>query len=144
MSNTTNPSRRAILTGIPAAAIGVGATSSVAFALLDDDSHLIALGKELETSWAREKAAEDLLTSESGDLTGGAWDTARARCEALVDEIETLQARTLSGLKVKALAASWTHCGDEFWPEALSMLSGSTQDERLACSIIRDLLTINI
>ncbi len=99
------------------------------------DADLIALGERLRTAWQEENATFERYKGILGsdDIT----DAAAAVSGAIVGEIEAAPATTLEGLKVKALALSWTHCG-EVW--LIDPPGESTTDTRLAASIVTDLL----
>jgi hypothetical protein len=105
------------------------------------DAELIALGAELRTAWAIERDAysrhEGNDTPEVEEMLG-AFVTAT---KAVVDKIEALRATTLEGLKVKALAISWAHCGEPIEDRDFAFNHQYvTTDVRLVASIIRDLL----
>jgi len=93
-------------------------------ALSDEaDTHLIALGIMLERAWAEERAS------------GGSED-AIDTASAIADLILRIQAKTLSGVIVKARAVAWCY-GDE---EVAFTGVARTTDMQLAESIVLDLL----
>jgi hypothetical protein len=140
-----DPTRRALLSAIPAAAIGTAALAPAARALAasqagKDDAELIRLGQELKAVWADYEAGvapvEKIYLQGAEDL----FDAAFKKVEAVVDRIEELTATTIEGLRVKALAVSWCHSGESILGEELS--EQNTTDVRLAASIINDLLAL--
>jgi hypothetical protein len=126
--NTTNPSRRAILTGIPAAAIGIGAVSASAMAL-NEDAELCALREPLMRAWDAEKALYPVK-----GLSDEEFDAAVIRTSEIVQEILALEAHSIEGLKVKATALSWTYSGQAF--DIDDFAEDSTTDMRLIHSIV--------
>lgn len=91
------------------------------------DAGLIHLGEELEASWQTEEALSD---ASADDL-----EAALDRSKKIVDAICKMPATSLEGLRIKSRAVLWCHCG-EF--EGF----GGTTDEKLAASIVRDLLVL--
>lgn len=102
---------------------------------LNPDARLLALGRELEAAWEIEKAgfrreASDEEVNLFCDRTG-----------EIVDRIEQIPATTIRGFQVKARAISWSHAG-----EPIKSISGEREpckDDLLACSLIRDLLSLH-
>lgn len=94
---------------------------------MSEDSVLLALGGHLQKAWTEQRRLEG---------TGIEFEAAWNEVSAVVGRIETLPARTLDGLAIKALAVSWCHSGE--WP--IELKDDPTTDIRLAQSIITDLL----
>jgi hypothetical protein len=99
------------------------------------DAALLSLGEKLRAAWANEVAIMDMLADDQSLDADETYEAANAVCSELVEQIETLPARTLEGMKVKALAVSWCHSGAE-WKQ---LTQGRTTDIRLAESILRDI-----
>jgi hypothetical protein len=99
--------------------VGGIATLATTPASAKTDRELVALGNQF-----------DALTR--------VFDTAYddAQFEKVENAILNTQAVTMEGLRVKARAACWARVGD------LDPASGSTTDERMALSIIRDLIRL--
>jgi hypothetical protein len=100
------------------------------------DAELLDLGRELERSWREERDAEinDGLDDNNPRLLA-----AIAASRAILDCIELLPARTVEGLRVKAMASAWA-LGCKPPPEAamlfpLAIVPGG----RIIASLIRDL-----
>jgi hypothetical protein len=140
------PKRSALFAGIPAA-ITVGAVLSAATAemvvTINPDAELIELGRQLQVAWAREKELFALCRDSISDGAEGeadaVWKEAEAAheaCSKIVARMEELQAHTLAGVRVKVLALSWTHNGEEFSPD---FFGGDATDFCLAAQIMRDL-----
>jgi hypothetical protein len=87
------------------------------------DTELVALGNQF-----------DALTRvlDAADL----WGDMAYALDRIERAILNTQAKTMEGLRVKARAACWARLGD------LDPASGSTTDERMALSIIRDLIRL--
>lgn len=104
------------------------------------DAELIALGRELEEAWENEKAVyaawEGICTHDSDAIC----EEANKASSAIVDRIEACRARTLEGVRVKALAVSWCVCGEPFEDDTFS--DQKTTDVRLASAVLRDLLAM--
>jgi hypothetical protein len=64
------------------------------------------------------------------------WGDMADALDRIESAILNTQAVTMEGLRVKARAACWARLGD------LDPASGSTTDERMALSIIRDLIRL--
>ena len=141
------PSRRlalrygglAALAGLITPAI---AQAPVAVAQPHPDAELLRMGAELETEWARQTA----FFENTHDATDEDAMEAMAPSRNSVQSIQDAKACTLAGLQVKALAIAWC-CDDrergidgiaQFEPEDLFDLA--TTDERIAWSIVQDLL----
>jgi hypothetical protein len=98
------------------------------------DAELIALGAELERAW-------DVERPKWAEVKPGTKDDVvlkiMAHCRSLCERILLLPAHTLVGLRIKARALLWCHQGElgDF---------GEATDEKLAGSIIRDLLALSI
>ena len=126
--------RRAFLRQLAAASVMVIPTA-VEAAAPSADAELLALGERLRRAWLEENEACALNDGVSNeDSINGVFF---ARSGAIVDEIEALPAVTLAGLKVKALAFSWCHCGEDI---DVNTFNDKTTDVRLAGTIVRDLL----
>lgn len=123
MADHSNITRRTIM---KSAAFAVAPIAAVAVGRDNPDAELLRLGVAFDDAWAREN---DLYESDE-------WETAAEVTGGLVHRIEVAPARTLDGLKVKARALSWCHCG-----EPIDFRNGQdTTDARLANSIIAALL----
>jgi hypothetical protein len=140
------PKRRALFASIPPA-ITVGAILSVANAEMvvtaKPDAELIELGHQLQVAWAQEKELFALCRDSISDCTEGEADAvwkeagaAHEACSKIVASMEELQAHTLAGIRVKVMALSWTHNGEEFSPD---FFGGDATDFCLAAQIMRDL-----
>lgn len=102
------------------------------------DHELLTLGAALREAWANERAIEAKWGEIASDEADAEFETAAQVSADLVKKIEELPAMTFTGLRVKALAFSWTQCGDKPMPEMFG--DQGTTDAQLAASIIRDLL----
>jgi len=102
------------------------------------DAALVALGEELEAAWAAEVAAyekyRDDLSLEAEAITEVTYEATAA----IVHQIETMQAATIAGLRVKARAIQWCYHDD---PVDL-VVDQNTTDLRIANSLIADLLAV--
>jgi hypothetical protein len=87
------------------------------------DTELVALGSQFD-ALTRVLDATDL------------WGDMADALDRIESAILNTQAVTMEGLRVKARAACWARLGD------LDPASGSTTDERMALSIIRDLIRL--
>lgn len=98
------------------------------------DYDLLRLGAMFRKAFNVEAEARD-----HGMKTGDweAWDCAHAICTGLVDEIEKLPAKTMPGLKIKALCVLWCHSGDP-----IELTSAQTTDVRFCQAIVQDLLSM--
>jgi len=129
MGQNQNASRRTIVTALMVAptlsTVTIGPEPSVS------DVNLIALGKRLDT------------TSAALDHAAG-HDEAIAlldKIESISAEIVATPAKTLQGLAVKARATAWAlehDCG------LLDPMKKSTINDRVAASIVRDLLNLRM
>ena len=127
MSSLPSLSRRAVVGG--AAALSALSASAASAATNLGDGELIALGQELEATSAALNLAGD--HEEAMALLG--------RTEQLSAAIVVTPAKTFRGLYVKARATAWaleSDCG------LLDPTKESTINDRVAASIIRDLLNI--
>jgi hypothetical protein len=102
---------------------GIATTLTTTPAGAKTDTELVALGNQF-----------DALTRvlDTADLWGDMADA----LDRIERAILNTQAKTMEGLRVKARAACWARLGD------LDPASGSTTDERMALSIIRDLIRL--
>jgi hypothetical protein len=128
--------RRALFVG-GAAAIIAGSVAGTAAASTHPDAELIALGREFEAKWARERELYKPEVIAHSLAAEQASDEAYFATAAAVERIEKLPAHTMEGLRIKARAVSWCHGG-----EYVSM-GGSkypTTDIRLDQDIIEDIL----
>jgi hypothetical protein len=102
---------------------GIATTLTTTPAGAKTDTELVALGKQF-----------DALTRvlDAADL----WGDMAYALDRIERAILNTQAKTMEGLRVKARAACWARLGD------LDPASGSTTDERMALSIIRDLIRL--
>lgn len=128
--NTTNPSRRSILSALSSIPCVVASTAFVAL----DDKALIDLGRRLDEAWASQ-----ISIDAGGD--SNAQDAAYEVASGIVRQIEKAPAAvTVRGLKVKAKAVSWCLDGE---PVVAGEFAGEeTADIRLLTAIARDLLSI--
>ena len=94
----------------------------------DPDAAILALGETLEKRIAFE--------AHGGGLSEEALEAHLDGTRALVAQIEATPARTLAGVRTKAKALTWCHCGEEI--EFAD--SPYTVTNRLAESIVADLL----
>jgi hypothetical protein len=152
--------RRKALLGILAGGLAAGTAGALAFpggttgpaagtalgglptSLAGHDAELIALGAQLEAAWKDQNRAELALDYRNDPLDPAAireFERTRAIASAIVDTIEATSARTLAGLRVKARAISWCHCG-----EAIELTDEQTTDIRLAQTMIADLLAVPV
>jgi hypothetical protein len=69
--------------------------------MTDVDTHLVDLGDRLKAAMAAEREAE------ARGAPQAEHDAAIGLCRRLAEEIAGLTAKTLPGLKAKALAAEW-------------------------------------
>jgi hypothetical protein len=95
---------------------------------LNVDSRLAELGRQLAVADSAYRALED--------GPHDAFEKAHAVCSSIVAAIEACQAETIDGLAVKASAVLWCRAGEPLIPDN----EGSTTDERLAYSVVHDLL----
>src|SRR5258707_346523 len=95
------------------------------------DDKLLALGREFDAVASAIDAAIADASSPPAVMT-----TLLAKLGPLDAAIVETPARTIEGLWVKARAACWALLGD------LDPTSGSTTDQRMAMSIIRDLVRL--
>lgn len=93
------------------------------------DAELLALGRELREAYAIEKVETEAATTDE-ELYA-----ATARTAGLCAKILQLPARTLEGLRVKAVAIDVCQAG-------FDGLGEDTTDVRLATSLVEDLLEI--
>ena len=102
---------------------GIATTLTTTPAGAKMDTELVALGSQF-----------DALTRvlDAADL----WGDMAYALDRIERAILNTQAKTMEGLRVKARAACWARLGD------LDPASGSTTDERMALSIIRDLIRL--
>jgi hypothetical protein len=119
----TKLSRRTLIGALAASSVmpAVGAAASSAV-----DSRLVDLGRKFDqlSKYIDDPCGEGgLLTKE--------FFTKFHQIEA---EIHSIPAKTIDGYRVKARAACWALLGD------IDPNTGSTTDERMALSIIRDLI----
>jgi hypothetical protein len=98
---------------------GLATTPTAAHA----DTELVALGNQF-----------DALTRVLD--TTNLWGDMADALDRIERAILNTQAKTMEALRVKARAACWARLGD------LDPASGSTTDERMALSIIRDLIRL--
>lgn len=101
-----------------------------------DDAELVALGAEFERAW-------DVERPKWAAVAPGTKDDVvlkiMAPCRVLSERILRLPAHTLVGLRIKARAILWCHNGE------LDVFGhGEATDEKLAESIVRDLLALSI
>jgi hypothetical protein len=125
-SNSTI-TRRNVLAG--AAAIPVIVIPDVPMAAGNPDAALILLGHQLRRAWVFERSQEN-----AGDAE---IEKALDNTAAIADEIEQIEAKTIDGLRVKAMAVLWCHSGD--YPIQLTD-EPQAQDARLAQQIIHAIL----
>jgi hypothetical protein len=92
------------------------------------DATLIALGRQFDEVTAQIDHAID----HKSDLAAGTLD----QLGLIEAEILSTQAKTIDGLQVKARAACWGLLGD------LDVAGQSTTNERMALSIVRDLIRL--
>ena len=118
-----------VLTGIPAAAIGIGAVSTAALAAHHPDVTLIALGKELEALHV------DWLTQPDSVEEDPTYE----RHWKIRSLINVMRAKTVEGLRIKARAAEMALDRD---PEIDCQCTGSFI--KLSKSLARDLLAAHI
>ena len=126
-------SRRTLFTGA-VAALALPAVSMLA-AATGDDATLIDLGRQLEAAWAAQRAHDakwagqpfrEEMEEETERIYGPGGDIA--------DQIMEIPAKTLQGVRVKALAIWWCWCGEtREW---------DTTDVNLAQSMVVDLLAM--
>jgi hypothetical protein len=93
-ANAPSPTRRAILSALPAAAIGIGAVKASRAAAAHPDAALIALGRELE----------DLHAIYLAELASDDEDPTYDRHWQIRGLIEAIRAKTSAGLRIKARA----------------------------------------
>lgn len=123
-------SRRTMLARAAAATV----TGPIALANGSDahtDTRLVQLGRELEASWAAEKAVCAIEP-----IDEAACDAAIECTSAIVDQIKRCAARTMAGLRVKAQAIAWCHGGAPH-------IENETTDLQLAQTIVEDLLRVH-
>jgi hypothetical protein len=135
----THPQSRRVVVGAMSLAAFTGA-APLALANAPPDAALLALGIELLSAWAAENATYARYRGVATHEADAATDAAFHATSDVVDKIEALPATTFSGLRVKALAVSWTHSGEPIERDAFN--EQCTQDVRLAASIVRDLLAV--
>ena len=137
------PSRRSILSQLPAASIAMGATlGSLApvTAGPQGDAELLRLGREFEAAWSHEIAVLARLKGVDTPAGDEEFDAAIDAVSAIVDRIEVIPATSLAGLQVKARAISWCHSGEPLEAEAFS--DQQTTNVRIAASLVNDLLAM--
>lgn len=128
--------RRDFIAAAPAVALAAAVPAAVATATPTPhpDAELLALGDALRSSWATEQS----LPGDDEERLDAAYE----KSGAIVSEIEALTAHTLEGIKVKALAILWCHCGEEFTEESFSFTRHATTDERLVSSLLNDIMAM--
>ena len=142
MPDQSSITRRAVVRALPmfgaAAAVPLNISASAEAGVLDHpDAALLQLSEELDRAWDAEQAVfavwRNVCSNEADENT----DAAAAVSSGIVEQIGETPATTLDGLRVKAKAVLWCHCGE------LESLDGddATTDIRLADSILRDLTT---
>lgn len=128
-------SRRRLLARTAAAAPAAALPLAAAAGPVHPDAGLLRLGAAMEAAAARERAVWATI----GTVDDGTYEAAAGRAAdetfAVIRRIERVPARTVDGLRVKALALAWCRCGEPLEPDA-----GETADVRLAYAIARDLL----
>ena len=126
MSDAFRPSRRTVVGTLVIAP--VLATAAHAQETSSYDAELIALGHQFD-----EVAAQiDHAIDGKSELKMDALNKLRI----LDTKITSAQAKTIEGLRVKARAACWALLGD------LDAEGQSSTDERMALSIVRDLIRL--
>lgn len=94
------------------------------------------LAKRFEEAWAAERAVEHLLDTAKTIEDEEPWEAANLATQKVVDEIESMKATTLEGLRLKARAVQWCHGNDTVDLRC----DQDTTNLRLATSIVEDLL----
>jgi hypothetical protein len=136
---TTNPTRRALLAGVGAAAAppAVAAPSAAAH----PDAELIRLGDALDVAWAVENRAFEAAKGEhddSGPLTLKAQKAQEAASE-IVARVEAIPATSLAGVLVKVRAIAWCRDGDPITAEDLDDAADPATECRLIAGVLNDL-----
>lgn len=96
------------------------------------DSALLDAAARLRAAWGLEIS---VCAREHSDAE---FDAAYDASKRIVSEIEGMQATTLAGLQVKALAISWCCAGEPFAEE------DATTDDRLVTSLLDDLMSMEV
>jgi hypothetical protein len=107
----TETTRRAVMAGLAAAPVA-GLPAIAGGVDAGDDAALLELGKRLEVAWAHESIAYSLIVDNQDDVGEELANEAKDRTSEIVDAIIEVKATTFEGLKIKARALSWCHCGD--------------------------------
>jgi hypothetical protein len=147
----TETTRRAVMAGLAAAPVaGLPAIAG-------GDAQLLGLGKQLEAAWAHQNCAYSLIPDSDDnavvEVAEQVANEAAARAGEIVDTIIETKATTFEGLKIKARALSWCHCGgfdgiaetvgNIWWDDDGKVVKDKpTTDRLIADSILFDLIAL--
>jgi hypothetical protein len=99
------------------------------------DARLLQLGKQFVEAWRHERMLDAKYGYEESPEITREFEEPYDRIGRVVDLIEKISAISMAGLRIKAAAVLWCHSGD------MDLWNADTRDERIAKTIIRDLLT---
>ncbi len=134
-----HPMRRAMLTGGAAAVVlAAGMAGAAGAPSAHPDAGLIQMDADLHRANA-DLEAFDAAYPEA-DL-----DPAMVPCYAVIEHIKLATARTLEGLRVKAMAVAWCNGAtlDVLDPFAFNLSDDTPLDEQIIGGMVRDLLAMD-
>lgn len=127
--SVSTTSRRSFLTSAAKAVAIPGIVTAAAAGSVDP---VVPLANEFDIARA---AMDEFFRSVPVGASDADYERIFTPVSDLAKRIAATKATSLAGLKGKARALVW--CNEEF-----GFMSGSTTDERLACSLVQDLLTL--
>jgi hypothetical protein len=117
----------------------LGGSAYVPVPAPDPDAVLLRLGREFEAAVAAEMATWAVAEHYTAEEQENQADAVHAPIAALMDEIISLRATTLAGMKVKARAVSYCWSGKPVTAEELTDHGDPTTDVQLIASLMADL-----